>query len=118
MATYRGSLGEQSNKADWISEVFTMTDEITGQDADLSDGALTVEIEFVIRKEAASSDLVNALLSAADKITLSGGGFMWHLTPDDLSSLCAGTYFVGVKVTIDGIDYDMIEASVSILEGV
>lgn len=119
MATYRGSFGEQSNKAHWVSQVFTMTHETTGEDADLSDAALDVEIELVIRKEAKSSPEFSALLSDGDgKIVLSGGGFMWSLEPDDLSDICSGTYFVGVKVTIDEIEYDVIAATVAIFEGV
>ncbi|MBR2118494.1 MAG: hypothetical protein IJ935_07450 [Afipia sp.] len=116
---YRGSLGEISNKADWVSRVYTLVNESDGSEIDLSNPALGVEIELVVRKSGCRNDLIKALLSDGDgKITLNGTGFQWQLAPADLSGLCAATYDVGVAVTISGVKHDVILADVAVLEGV
>lgn len=114
---YRGSLGEISNKADWISRVYTLVNEDDNTEVDLSNPALTVAIWIVIRKPGCRNNLISGSLSDG-KIILNGTGFQWNFTPDDLSVLCAGTYDVGVSVSIDDIKYDVILASVSVVEGV
>lgn len=114
---YRGSLGEISNKADWVSQVFTVVNESDGTEVDLSSESITVAIEIVIRKPNCTTNEVEGSLDDS-KIVLNGTGFQWKLTPDDLSCLCAGTYEVGVAVTIDDIKHDVILASVSVLRGV
>ena len=114
---YRGSLGEISNKADWVSQVFTLVDESDGTEVDLSSGSITVAIEIVIREPNCATAKVEGSLTDS-KIILNGTGFQWQFAPSDLSCLCAATYEVGVAVTIDGIKHDVILASVSVLEGV
>lgn len=114
---YRGSLGEISNKADWVSQPFTLVDESDGAEVDLSSGAITVAIEIVIRRPGCRDNLISGSLTDS-KIILNGTGFQWQFTPDDLSCLCAATYDVGVSVTVDDIKHDVILASVSVLEGV
>ena len=114
---YRGSLGEISNKADWISRPYTLVNESDDTEVDLSSGAITVAIEIVIRQPGCPTNLISGSLTDG-KIVLNGTGFQWQFTPDDLSVLCAGTYDVGVAVTIDGTKDDVILASVSVLEGV
>ena len=114
---YRGSLGEISNKADWVSQPFTLVDESDGTDVDLSSGAITVAIEIVIRKPGCFDNVISGSLIDG-KIILNGTGFQWKFTPSDLSVLCAATYDVGVAVSIDSIKHDVILATVSVLEGV
>lgn len=114
---YRGSLGEISNKADWISPVYTVVNESDGSEVDLSSGSITVAIEIVIREPNCLTPKFEGSLTDS-KIVLNGTGFQWQLTPDDLSCLCAKTYEVGVAVTIDDIKQDVILANVAVLEGV
>lgn len=114
---YRGSLGEISNKADWVSRVYTLVNESDDTEVDLSSDAITVAIEIVIRRPGSCENLISGSLDDS-KIVLNGTGFQWQFTPDDLSCLCAGTYDVGVAVTIDDVKDDIILASVSVLEGV
>ena len=47
---YRGSLGEISNKANWVSPVWTVVNESDGTEVDLSSGSITVAIDIVIRE--------------------------------------------------------------------
>lgn len=114
---YTGSLGEISNKADWVSRVYTLANESDNTDVDLSNPALTLAIEIVIREPNCGACRITGSLTDS-KIVLNGTGFQWQFTPDDLSCLCAGTYEVGVAVTIDGVKDDVILASVSVLRGV
>lgn len=114
---YRGSLGEISNKADWVSPVYSLVNESDGTGIDLSSGDITVAIEMVIRKPNCTTNEIEGSLTDS-KVVLNGTGFQWQFTPDDLSCLCAGTYDVGVAVTIDGIKHDVILAQVSVLRGV
>lgn len=114
---YRGSLGEISNKADWVSQVFTIVNESDGTEVDLSSASITVAIEIVIRKPNCTTNEVEGSLTDS-KIVLDGTGFQWQFTPDDLACLCAGTYDVGVAVTIDDVKHDVILASVAVLRGV
>jgi len=51
------------------------------------------------------------------KVTVPGPGFQWRFEVSDLSSLCAGTYRLGVKVTINGFVTDLIDGTVAVLEG-
>lgn len=116
---YRGSLGEISNKADWVSRPYTLVNEDDGTEVNLADPALSTEIELVIRKPGNKTNEVQALLSDGDgKIVLNGTGFQWVLAPSDLTNLCAGTYDVGVAVTLSGVKNDIILADVAVLEGV
>lgn len=114
---YRGSLGEISNKADWVSPVYTMTQESDGTEIDLSSASITVAIEFVIRRPGCTTNEVEGSLDDS-MVVLNGTGFQWQLTPDDLSCLCPGAYDVGVAVTIDDVKHDIILATVSVLRGV
>lgn len=114
---YRGSLGEISNKADWVSPIYTVVNESDGAEVDLSSGSITVEIEIVIRDPNCATPKVSGSLDDG-KIVLNGTGFQWNFTPDDLSRLCAGAYEVGVAVTIDNVKNDLILATVSVLRGV
>lgn len=114
---YRGSLGEISNKADWVSPVYTVVNESDGTEVDLSSASITVAIDIVIREPNCTTAKVSGSLDDS-KIVLNGTGFQWQFTPDDLSCLCTGTYEVGVAVIIDGVKNDLILASVSVLRGV
>lgn len=115
---YTGSLGEISNKADWISRVYTLVNESDSTEVDLSSNSITVAIEIVIRPLGCQDNLISGSLTDG-KIILNGTGFQWQFTPTDLGSLsCGGTYDVGVAVTINGVKNDVILASVSVLQGV
>jgi hypothetical protein len=51
-------------------------------------------------------------------VTVPGPGFQWQFEDTDLSSLCAGTYRLGAKVTIDGFIVDLIDGTIAVVEGV
>jgi hypothetical protein len=110
---FTGQVAIISNKATWQSDVAELVDDETGTTTDLSDPLLTVDIVVTIR-----SDGVLATASIANgKVTIPGPGFQWQFEVDDLSNLCAGTYRLGAKVTINGFVNDVIDGSVVVIEG-
>jgi hypothetical protein len=63
----------------------------------------------------------NAVLSGSTtdgKITLpTSTNFQWAFTPDDMGALCAGTYDVFLRVTIDDVVTQILSCTVPIVEG-
>jgi len=123
---YTGQVAVISNKATWQSPVCELIDDVTGTATDLTDPALTVDIVVTIRAMCARfcdygtivSDRVIATASIANtKVTIPGPGFQWQFEVADLSGLCAGTYRLGVKVTIDGFVNDLIDGTIAVVEG-
>lgn len=122
---YTGQVAAISNKATWQSEVAELVDEDTGTTTDLTDPLLTVDIVVTIRGQSSTSDYgtlgtdnVLATASIANgKVTIPGPGFQWQFEVSDLSNLCAGTYRLGAKVTINGFVNDVIDGSIVVIEG-
>lgn len=115
-----------SNRATWQSEVAELVDD-DGSTVDLSDPDLTVDIVVTIRSRSGSgwnnyefrnSDCVIVTASITNgKVTIPGPGFQWQFEVADLSGLCAGTYRLGAKVTINGFVNDLIDGTIVVLEG-
>ena len=123
---YTGQVAIISNKATWQSDVQELVDDTDGTTTDLSDPLLTVDIVVTIRGQSSTSDYgilnsdnVLATASVANgKVTIPGPGFLWQFSVSDLSNLCAGTYRLGAKVTINGFVNDVIDGSLVVIEGV
>lgn len=122
---FQGQVAVISNKATWQSDVAELVDD-DGTTTDLTDPLLTVDIVVTIRgMNCRSSDygtttVSNALATASivnGKVTVPGPGFQWQFEVDDLSSLCAGTYRLGAKVTIDDFVTDLIDGTIVVVEG-
>lgn len=115
---YTGQIAVISNKATWRSDVMELDDEDDGTTTDLSDPALTVDIVVTIREMDRHCGATLATASIANgKVTIPGPGFQWQFEVSDLSCLCAGTYRLGVKVTIDGFVTDLIDGTIAVIEG-
>ena len=123
---YTGQVAVISNKATWQSDVIELIDDVTGTATDLTDPALTVDIVVTIRGITGSvqdygttpPSYVYATASIANgKVTVPGPGFQWQFEDTDLSGMCAGTYCVGAKVTMDGFIVDLIIGDLTVLEG-
>ena len=122
---YTGQVAVISNKATWQSDVIELVDDVTGTATDLTDPALTVDIVVTIRGINCRSDdygvVTSTALSTASiangKVSIPGPGFQWQFEVLDLSNLCAGTYRLGVKVTIDGFVNDLIDGTIAVVEG-
>ena len=124
---YTGQVDTISNKATWLSDTVEVVDDRTEATIDLTNPALTVDIVVTIRGRAdgswrdyyvPSSYGILATASIANgKVTIPGPGFQWQFEVSDLSSLCQGTYRLGVKITIDGFVTDLIIGTIAVLEG-
>ena len=109
---YTGTLGAVSNREDWIV-VSPLVDE-DGADITLTDAVFEM---FICRQDKPTSAVLSGSTSDG-KITLpSSTTFQWHFTPDDLANLCAGTYDVFLRVTIDDVVSQILSATVAIVEG-
>ena len=121
---YTGQVAQISNKATWQSDVVELVDEDDGTTTDLTNAG-TVDIVVTIRGPSSTSDYgiinandVRATASIANgKVTIPGPGFQWQFEVLDLSNLCAGTYRLGAKVTINGFVNDVIDGSLVVVEG-
>lgn len=116
---YTGQVAAISNKATWSSAgypgVIELVDDIDGTTTDLTNPALNLVIVVTI------ADLDGCIRATASltngKVTIPGPGFQWQFEVSDLSGLCAGTYRLGVKVTINGFVTDLIDGSIAVVEG-
>jgi hypothetical protein len=113
---FQGQVDVISNQATWQSLVYELVDEEDGTTTDLSDGALTVDIVVTIRDKPCNSPLVTGSIDEG-QVTVPGPGFQWQFEVDDLTALCAGTYILGVKITIDDFVTDLIIGTIAVIEG-
>ena len=123
---YTGQVATISNRATWQSDVCELVDEDDGTTTDLTNAG-TVDIVVTIRGLTInrdygtitnSSNNVLATASIANgKVTIPGPGFQWQFEVADLSGICAGTYRLGAKVTINGFVNDVIDGSLVVVEG-
>lgn len=121
---YTGQVAAISNKATWASPTFELVDEDDGTTTDLS-AVSALDIVVTIKAQSSGDDYgaVGSIPSLATasiengKVSVPGPGFNWQFEDTDLSSLNAGTYTLGVKITIDGFIVDLIIGTVAVLEG-
>lgn len=109
---YTGTLAAVSRRQDWIE---------TSQLIDDDNEEITLTSATFEMHVCRQNDPDNAVLTASTangKITLpTSTTFQWHFTPTDMAELCAGTYDVFLRVTIDGTVSQIMSASVPIVEG-
>jgi hypothetical protein len=123
---YTGQVAQISNRATWQSDVVELVDDETDVTTDLTNAG-TVDIVVTIRGQTInrdygtitnSSNNVLATASIANgKVTIPGPGFQWRFEVTDLTALCAGTYRLGAKVTVNGFVNDVIDGSLVVVEG-
>lgn len=114
MSIYRGSIGEISNKADWVSPIFEFVDDDTGEAIDLSDAS---DILFEIKDRDCKRALVTATLDNGKIEMVEADKFRVNLSPGDLTCLCEGQYLANFSFTLDGLKHDPILATITIIEG-
>jgi hypothetical protein len=113
---YTGQVATISNRATWRSDVVELVDEDDDTTTDLT-AVVALDIEVTISDLDGCTPRATATI-ANGKVTVPGPGFQWQFEDTDLSSLCAGTYRLGVKVTMDGFITDVIDGSIAVIEGV
>jgi hypothetical protein len=112
---FTGQVAVISNKATWQSDVCELVDDVDGTTTDLTNHALTVDIVITI-KDWQGCTLATASI-ANGKVTIPGPGFQWQFEAADLSNICAGTFRLGAKVTINGFVDDLIDGTLAVIEG-
>lgn len=109
---YQGSLAPVSNREDWIVQsplIDEDGDEITLTDAD-------IEV-FVCRQGCPQTAVLTGTIDNG-KVTLpTSTSFQWQFTPDDMGALCAGTYEVYLRVTLNDVTSQILACTVPIVEG-
>lgn len=112
---FTGQVDAISNKATWRSKVYELVDEDDDTTTDLTEVS---DLDIVVTIADQLTGCIRATASIDNgKVTIPGPGFQWQFEDTDLSSLCAGNYRLGVKVTIDGFIVDLIDGTVAVLEG-
>lgn len=112
---YTGQVAVISNKATWRSDAVELVDEDDGTTVDLT-AVSPLDIEVTIKDMDGCWTIATASIDNG-KVTVPGPGFQWQFEDTDLSSLCAGTYRLGAKVTIDGFITDLIDGTIAVLQG-
>ncbi len=109
---YTGSLAAVSNQEDWIVTSPLIDDD--GEEVTLTDA--TIEL-FICQQNNPKTAVLTAT-TANGKITLpTSTTFQWWFTPSDMDDLCAGTYDVFLRVTIDDIVTQILSCTVPVVEG-
>lgn len=116
---FTGQAAVISNKATWNSSgspgTIELYDDTDGTTTDLTDPSLTLDIVVTIKD---MDGCTRATASIANgKVVIPGPGFYWQFEVSDLTALCAGTYRLGVKITIDDFVIDLIDGTVAVIEG-
>lgn len=111
---YTGQVAVISNKATWLSPVVELVDDEDDTTTDLSavaDLDIVVTIKDLQGCTRATASIDNG------KVSVPGPGFQWQFEDTDLSGLCAGTYQLGVKVTMADFKTDAIVGTIAVIEG-
>lgn len=116
---FTGQVAVISNKATWDSRgdpgAIELYDDADGTTTDLTDPALTVDIVVTI-KDMCGTTVATASIDNG-KVIIPGPGFYWQFEVSDLTGICASTYKLGVKITIDDFVTDEIIGTVAVVEG-
>jgi hypothetical protein len=114
---YSGSLDPVSNREHWIGS-FEFKDATSGDPIDLSE--VGVEVTFAIKPDKRSSPCLLATFENGKMVipAATAGIAEWTFTSDELRTLKPGTYRAGVLLTRGGVDTQIFEGSVSVIDGV
>src|ERR1700688_3906057 len=113
---YTGQVATISSKATWLFEGIELVDEDTGTTTDLTTAG-TVDILVTITDPVYPQYILTTASIANGKVTIPGPGFQWQFEVADLAMLCSGTYKLGVKVTINGFVNDLVDGTITVVEG-
>lgn len=123
---YTGQVATISNTSTWLSDVYELVDPDDDTTTDLTT-VVSLSISVTIKAQRGSyrdyefdASTVTALVTATitnGKVTVPGPGFQWQFLDTDLASLCPGTYRLIAKVTMDGFVQDVIDGTITIIQG-
>lgn len=101
---------DQSNKADWAFDV-TATDAETGDAIDFT-GA---EVAFMVKDQCGT---IRLSATVDDGITIATTTLSVRFDNDDMSSICAGSYNIGMIYALNDETNQILTGTVTIYDGV
>jgi hypothetical protein len=110
---YDAQLKPVSNRADWLETIELIDDDTNQVITDLT--GVTVKLEI------RDTERCRRLVGSTDDghITFPGNGVIqWQFTKLEMAGLCAGTYEIGLTVTLDDFTEQELIGSLPIVEGV
>lgn len=102
-----------SNRADWIESIEFVDDDTEAVITDLDDVTIEIEVRDRYRCRCLSGSTDDGTI-----LPLGGGVMQWHFTADQMRSMCAGTYEVGLIFTRDDITEQELIGTLPVLDGV
>lgn len=111
---YQGGLSPISNRADWFGTLELVNDDTGDVITDLTGVTFTLQL----RERPCRSPRLTATFDNAKAEVLPGGVIQWHFTTSDMSSICAGSYELGITITRDGVTEQELIATQPVLDGV
>jgi hypothetical protein len=111
---YEANLKPVSNRADWIETIELVDDDTNDVIEDLSG----VEVFIEVRSRDPYHRCLSGSVDDGHIILIPGGVIQWQFTANEMHSLCAGTYEVGITVVRDGITEQELIGSLPVLDGV
>lgn len=119
---YTGQVAVITNREDWVSDFYQITDEDDGSVVNILNPDIGFDCSVYIQDEDGCQRVTTAtvgnggvVVSASDIV--GEPGFQWSFSDSALHCLCAGTYRCGVKVTINGLVSDLIVGTIAVIEG-
>lgn len=123
---YTGQVATISNTSTWLSDVYELVDPDDDTTTDLT-AVVSLSISVIIKAQSNgyrdyefNASIVNALVTATitnGKVTVPGPGFQWQFLDTDLRSLCPGTYRLIATVTMNGFVSDVIDGTITVIQG-
>lgn len=111
---YEGALAPISNRADWIGTLELVNDDTGEIIIDLSG----VEFLLVLRDRLCRTPRLTATFDNGKATDAGNGVIQWQFTRDEMSSLCADSYEIGITITRDGVTEQELIATQPVLDGV
>lgn len=121
---YEGTLGNRSNRADWVDVV-----EVRGPDKELMDLSTATEIVVQVApkqygeyggysEQSYAAPMLTATLSNGKVAHVELGKFEFSFTKGEMRGICGGVYDVEITVEKDGRTTSVFLGTVPIREGV
>jgi hypothetical protein len=105
---YQGSFGPVSNRADWYERISLL---------ESSDDTAPSVSEAVLTFGGGKVTKVTKKLSDAE-ITYASGILEFTVEDTDMRSFCAGSYPMGILLTIDGVEEQLFSGTLEVIDGV
>lgn len=111
---YHGSLGEVSNREDWLATIAVIDDD--GDDVDVTGATIVVAVRSQMAKSGDTPDLT-ASTDNGD-VTISTSEFTFTFGVDDMRGLDPGIYDVACTILLNSITTQLFIGTIAVLDGI